>query len=105
MPHQLHRRLVTLILEVRSDYQDSLIEDFLFRLDRDAAIDEASRVIDLKLQLHGNNNKQDNLPEASHRQTEYQRMATAFKPGGETLYSDTHDPPLTTEQRTQCYLS
>ena len=61
--------------------------NFLFRLDRDAAIEAALRIIDLKLQLHGKNNKQVNLPGASHRQTGYQRMQNDFKPDDETLYA------------------
>ena len=105
MPHQLRRLLVTLIQDggraprLWADYQDSLIEDFLFRPDRVPVIDEALGIIDLKLQLHGKN-KQVNLPEASHPQTEYQRMLTAFKSDGETLYADTNEPVHTTEQLT-----
>ena len=96
MLHQLRGRLATLILDggpaprLLANDQDSLIEDFLFRLDRNAAINKALRIIDLK---------QVDLPEASHRQTEYQRILNAFKPDGETLYADTNEPFITTERR------
>lgn len=59
MPHQLRGLLVTLTLDggpaprLWAHSQDFLIEDFLFRLDRGAAIEEGLRIIDLKLQLHG----------------------------------------------------
>ena len=69
MPHNLRGRLVTLILDggpaprLWADQEDSLVEGSLFKLDRDAAIDEALCMIDLNLHMHGKNNTQVNFPE------------------------------------------
>ena len=64
IPPQLGGLSVTLILDEGAapnlwhDYQDNLTEDLCLRLDRDEAIQEALRQIDLKLQLHGKPNDQ-----------------------------------------------
>ena len=60
---------------------------------------EALRLIDLKLQLHGKTNDQLNLPPSKHRQTEYERMKDSFNPGNEASFADYHETLLTSEQR------
>lgn len=74
------------------------MEDFMFRLDKDAAIVEDLHTIDLKKQMHGKNNKRVNLPEASHRETEHQLMQTSFKPESETLDAACNEHICTTKQ-------
>ena len=104
MPHQLRGLFVTLILDggpapkLWTDYQDDLIEDLTRRFDREEASQEALRLIDIKLQLHGKTNEQLGLPSATHRQTEYQRMKSSFDADEQTSYADVHEPLLTSEQ-------
>ena len=77
---QLRALFVTLILDgapapkIWREFKDHLIEDFLTRLTTADAIQAALREIDLKLQLHGKTNRQVNLPNAIHTQTEFERM-------------------------------
>ena len=105
MPHQLRGLFVTLILDggpapkLWNDYKDDLIEDLARRLNREEALQEALRLIDIKLQLHGKTNEQLCLPSATHRQTEYQRMKSSFNTEEQTSYANLHEPLLTCEQR------
>ena len=105
MPHQLPGPFVTLILDggpapqLWRDYKDDLIEDLTRRLDREDALQEALRLIDIKLQLRGKTNEQLCLPSAIHRQTEYERMKPFFIIEEQTSYAGLHQPLLTCEQR------
>ena len=75
MPHQLRGLFVTLVLQgapatkLWNDYKDDLIEDLARRFDREQALQEALRLMDIKLQLHGKTKDQLGLPSATHRQT------------------------------------
>ena len=97
--------LVTLILDggpaptLWRDFQDSLIEDLRMSMTRVQAIAETLRQIDLKLQLHGKDNQQVNLPPAIHQQSELQRTRGAFDRLQERTFADENEPLLTLEQR------
>ena len=102
---QLRALFVTLILDgapapkIWREFKDHLIKDFLTRLTTADAIQAALREIDLKLQLHGKTNRQVNLPNAIHTQTEFERMRCAFNSQECITYADLHEPRLTSEQR------
>ena len=71
----------------------------LTRLTTADAIQAALREIDLKLQLHGKSNRQVNLPNVIHTQTEFERMRDSFNSQECITYADLHEPRLTSEQR------
>ena len=53
-------------LKLWHDFQDDLIQNLRMSMTRVHAVAEALRQIDLKLQLHGKDNEQVNLPPAIH---------------------------------------
>lgn len=103
--HKLRGLFVTLILDgapapkLWEEFEDSLLEDLLFRFSYVDAKNAALREVDLKLQLHGKCNEQLNLPKVVHQQTEYQRLRGAFNPHTEASFAVDHLPYLTHEQR------
>ena len=104
MPSELRGLFVTFILDGGpaikwwDNHKEHLI-DLTPRLDITDAIQEALRLIDLKLQLHGKSNTQLGLPVPKHRQTESPRMRSSFNQSEQTAHADKFEPGLTTEQR------
>ena len=96
---------VTLILDggpapkLWRDFQEDLIADLRMSMTRSQALAQALREIDIKLQLHGKDNVEVNLPPAIHQLTELQRARAAFDRVQQTTYADENEILLTLEQR------
>ena len=81
------------------DLQDDQVEDLRMSMTRVQAVAEALRQIDLKLQRHGKDDKQVNLPPAIHHLTELERTRGAFDRRAQKAFADENKDLLTQEQR------
>lgn len=81
------------------DFEHNFLGDHLDNLSHTDAKNAALLETDLKLQLHGKSIEKVNLPKATHRETDYERVNNAFNRPKQALFAQNHPELLTSEQR------